>query len=138
MEKIIFVLVLATSGITFAEDKEALQVIGEKVDREGIRKTFLNHNKDLAGCYNNILKQAQETAKRTNKEMPNLSGKLVLDFSIGEDGLVEHIQVDPKKSTLSHRKLEGCIAKLAYSWQFPKPPSGQTVQVFYPMSFSSK
>lgn len=98
---------------------------GSKIDREGIRQTFISHQKELQVCY--------ETALKNNKD---IEGKIVFDFVIGPEGKVSKAQVDTKRSTLVSEDLGGCIQKHILSWTFPSPPAKQDVQVYYPMSFS--
>ena len=100
----------------------------EKIDREGIRKVFIDRQKDLTGCYNAALASA--------KDKSTVQGKMVLDFTIAEDGSVMYMAMDPTRSTLKSHYVAGCIVKKAYGWTFPKPPAKQTVQVYYPLSFS--
>ena len=138
MNKIIFAIIVMLSSQVFAEKVEDMQVTGEKIDREGIRKTFLDHQKDLMGCYNKALANAKKKTKETGKESQSLAGKMTLDFTIDEDGSVMYMQMDSGRSNLKDMGVAGCIIKQGYSWIFPKPPKGQTVQVFYPLAFSPK
>ena len=132
--KIFFILVIlflsSCSNLqenTFSTTNETDGVTSgaSKIDREGIRQTFISHQKELQLCY--------KTALKNNKE---LKGKLVFDFTIGQAGKVLKANVDPKRSTLVSEELGSCIQKLILSWTFPPPPDKQEVQVYYPMGFS--
>lgn len=128
--KSLFVLCLLSTSMAVAVDANSeMQTSVEKIDREGIRKVFLDHQNDLTGCYNSALASA--------KDKSTVQGKMVLDFTIAEDGSVMYMGMDPTRSTLKSHSVAGCIVKKAYGWIFPKPPAKQTVQVYYPLSFSS-
>ncbi len=100
---------------------------GGNIDRNGIRQVFLNNQRTLQSCY--------ESALSTDR---GLSGKVVLDFDIGEQGRVLRASVSGDKSTLNNDRLSNCIVNRMKTWRFPEPPQNQTVQVFYPLAFSGK
>lgn len=100
---------------------------GGNIDRDGIRRVFFNNQKAIQSCY--------EKALGGDK---GLSGKLVLDFDIGEQGRVLRGDYSQAKSTLNNSELATCVINKMKTWKFPEPPSNQTVQVFYPLAFSSK
>jgi len=97
------------------------------IDRNGIRQVFLNNQRALQSCY--------EAALASDK---SLSGKLVLDFDIGEQGRVLRADYSRDKSTLTNSQLATCVINRMKNWRFPEPPQNQTVQVFYPLAFSGK
>lgn len=138
MRKIVFMCILCGSLFSFAGKEDEMNVVGEKIDREGIRNTFIKKEKELFECYNTALILAKDSAKKAGKDLGDFSGKMVFDFSIDEDGSVIYIQLAKDKSKFQSERVAGCISKLVYSWKFPQPPKGQTVQVFYPMSFSGR
>ncbi|MCB9072096.1 MAG: AgmX/PglI C-terminal domain-containing protein [Bdellovibrionaceae bacterium] len=100
---------------------------GGNIDRNGIRQVFINNQRAIQNCY--------EKALSGDK---GLSGKLVLDFDIGEQGRVLRADYSRSKSTLSNNELATCVLNRMKGWRFPEPPGNQTVQVFYPLAFSSK
>lgn len=100
---------------------------GGNIDRNGIRQVFLNNQRTLQSCY--------ESALSTDR---GLSGKVVLDFDIGEQGRVLRASVSGDKSTLNNDRLSNCIVNRMKTWRFPEPPQNQTVQVYYPLAFSGK
>ncbi len=100
---------------------------GGNIDRNGIRQVFLNNQRALQSCY--------EAALSTDR---GLSGKVVLDFDIGEQGRVLRASVSVDKSTLNSERLSTCIVNRMKTWRFPEPPKNQDVQVFYPLAFSGK
>ncbi len=103
------------------------EYFGGNIDRNGIRQVFLNNQRTLQSCY--------ESALSTDR---GLSGKVVLDFDIGEQGRVLRASVSGDKSTLNNDRLSNCIVNRMKTWRFPEPPQNQTVQVFYPLAFSGK
>ena len=98
-----------------------------RIDREGIRGVFLEHQQTLNDCYVEALKK--------NKK---LEGKVVLNFSIMDEGKVSAAKVDEKRSQLNNQKLSECLVNHLKLWTFPPPPPKQTVQVYYPLAFSAK
>jgi hypothetical protein len=100
---------------------------GGNIDRNGIRQVFMNNQRAIQTCY--------EKALSGDK---GLSGKLVLDFDIGEQGRVLRADYSRAKSTLANDELATCIINRMKGWRFPEPPTNQTVNVFYPLAFSSK
>lgn len=100
---------------------------GGNIDRDGIRRVFFSNAQAIRACYENSL--------RGDK---GLSGKLVLDFDIGEQGRVLRGDYSRAKSTLVNDELATCIINRMKTWKFPEPPANQTVQVFYPLAFSNK
>lgn len=100
---------------------------GGNIDRNGIRQVFISNQRALQSCY--------EAALAGDK---GLSGKLVLDFDIGEQGRVLRADMSREKSTLTSSQLATCVINRMKNWRFPEPPQNQTVQVFYPLAFSGK
>ncbi|MCC6137301.1 MAG: AgmX/PglI C-terminal domain-containing protein [Bdellovibrionaceae bacterium] len=133
-----FCLLLLTSACTSAPSESASnsseQTSGENVktiDREGIRRTFFTHQKEIQHCY-------EKEVKKSNNSDSNLNGKLVLDFDIIDEGKITRAAYSAQKSTLHNEVLTSCITEQMKTWTFPSPPKGQTVQVFYPLAFSKK
>lgn len=62
---------------------------------------------------------------------PQLQGKLVLRFDIGNDGIVIH----PSAEGIPDRQLVDCVVAQVLQWQFPKRPSGDKLRVAYPLVF---
>jgi Ca-activated chloride channel family protein len=65
---------------------------------------------------------------------PGLSGKLVLQWTIGADGKVRKASVT--SSTLGNPAFEACVLKLVEGWTFPAPAGGGEATMNYPMVFS--
>jgi hypothetical protein len=128
MRILVLVSFLSSATFCFANENTGLET-PSKIDREGIRQTFIKKEKEIKKCYEQFIK---EYPKHKHE------GKLVLDISIGEQGTLTYAGVSIEKSTLKSYQLAGCLQKKLFSWKFPKPPENQTVQVFYPLSFSEK
>lgn len=64
---------------------------------------------------------------------PTLSGRVVIAFTIGEDGRVSTSTVT--SSTLNHAPVESCVAARFFSARFPAPEAG-AVKVTIPFRFA--
>lgn len=65
----------------------------------------------------------------------NLFGKVVANWSINPDGMVDETSV--KKSTMGNAAVENCVLGKIKTWKFPKPRGGGKVIVSYPFLFKS-
>ncbi|MBW1811051.1 MAG: TonB family protein, partial [Deltaproteobacteria bacterium] len=109
--------------VLFKSPKKKIKVVG-KLSREAIRKVIRKHIKQIQYCYE------KELLKK-----PNLSGKFVVQFTIGVNGKVSKVKI--KSSTLNSPQVEACVARSIKRWVFPKPKGG-SVKVTYPFIFNSK
>lgn len=66
---------------------------------------------------------------------PNIFGKVVAQWTIDKDGLVNSNAI--KKSTMNNKPVENCILAKIKGWNFPKPKGGGQVIVSYPFLFKS-
>jgi pSer/pThr/pTyr-binding forkhead associated (FHA) protein/outer membrane biosynthesis protein TonB len=89
------------------------------IDKEAVRRVVRAGNREVRGCY-----------ERELNKNPNLEGKVVLEWEIGEAGKVLKVRV--KTSTIGNAELESCMMARLQSWRFPEPPSGLTAVVQYP------
>ena len=95
------------------------------IDREAIRRVILANLKVIRTCYNRQLERN-----------PDLLGKLVLSWDIGEGGRVLAARV--KSNELGNPQVAECIMDRLKTWKFPEPPSNQVVVVeAYPFVFSN-
>ncbi|MES2963431.1 MAG: AgmX/PglI C-terminal domain-containing protein, partial [Bdellovibrionota bacterium] len=95
------------------------------IDREAIRRVILANLRTIKTCYNRQLERN-----------PDLLGKLVLSWDIGEGGRVLATRV--KSNELGNRAVAECIMDNLRQWKFPEPPSNQVVVVeAYPFVFSN-
>ena len=90
---------------------------------EAVRKVVDEHISEVQECYENGLIRN-----------PGLSGKLVVEWTIGTNGRVS--KVGTKIATLQSNAVSDCIIGHLKGWLFPKP-SGGTVVVSYPFIFKS-
>ncbi|MBI5507616.1 MAG: AgmX/PglI C-terminal domain-containing protein [Deltaproteobacteria bacterium] len=66
-----------------------------------------------------------------------LTGKLVLRFTIGPEGLVTAAAADKGASSIDDAELVQCVTKVARAWKFDKPLGGGVVEVTYPFIFAA-
>lgn len=71
---------------------------------------------------------------RELKKNRNLAGKVVLRFTIRDDGTVRNVKI--KETQLGNARVEKCIVKVGQKLRFPNS-SGAT-RVFYPFLFSGR
>lgn len=92
--------------------------ISGNLEKEQIRDVVWDHIDEVRYCYNKALEQD-----------PELTVKLVVDFTIGEDGAVTHSAIS---SSDGPAELGNCVSAAVSSWQFPQPDGGGEVVVSYP------
>ncbi len=99
--------------------------IGVGIDKEAIRRVIMANLRVIRSCYE----------KQLNRH-PDLFGKLVLSWDIGEQGRVVATRV--KSNELGNREVADCITDKLKGWRFPEPPANQVVVVeAYPFFFSN-
>jgi hypothetical protein len=72
--------------------------------------------------------------ERALKRNPNLSGKILIRWTITPAGTVTGIDVD--QDTLGDSEVANCIKSLIRGWRFPAPAGG-SVEVSYPFLFQA-
>ena len=72
--------------------------------------------------------------ERALKRNPNLSGKIVIHWTITQAGTVSGVDVE--QDTLGDAEVASCIKSLIARWRFPAP-SGGSVEVSFPFVFQS-
>ncbi|OFZ31032.1 MAG: hypothetical protein A2622_00045 [Bdellovibrionales bacterium RIFCSPHIGHO2_01_FULL_40_29] len=60
------------------------------------------------------------------------SYKVVIDFTIDDNGAVLSANIDQIKSKINNEELYQCMIDKLKSWKFPKAPKGKTISVKYP------
>lgn len=108
------VAIMACSGTVRAGDAEG------RLDKDLIRRVVRAHIPEIRECYNTAL-QAD----------PEARGKVVIDFTIGEEGKVTRAVVG--SSDMQDAALPTCMTNAIRGWLFPKPDGG-SVQVSYPFA----
>jgi outer membrane biosynthesis protein TonB len=94
------------------------------LDKEIIRRRIRAHIGEIKDCYE---------AKLIYD--PNLAGRVVVQFTIAQDGSVLHAIT--QSSTMKNEAVEDCINEVICDWRFPKPMGGGIVIVAYPFNFTS-
>lgn len=84
-----------------------------------IRRIVKAHINEVRYCYNEGL-----------RDDPELSGRVVVAFTIGSEGRVTNSEVS--STTLTDSGVPECITGAVARWMFPKPSDGASVQVTYP------
>ena len=103
-------------------------IFSGQIDREGIRKVFFDNASVIRSCYERVLNQSTK-----------LAGKIILNFDIGPGGqVVGRPGISQSGSTIQNPQLSQCLTNRLKTWRFPDPPAGQTVNVLYPLAFSSR
>lgn len=103
-------------------------VVSGNIDRDGIRQIFFDNARAIRSCYERVLNQKTQ-----------LAGKLVVNFDIAAGGrVVGSPRVDTGSSTIANTQLSRCVLNKLRTWRFPDPPTGQVVNVLYPLAFSSR
>lgn len=94
------------------------------IDKEAIRRVIMANYRVIKACYERELNRA-----------PDLIGKLVIEWDIGEKGAVLRTAV--KSNELGNRAVAECLMNRLKTWRFPEPPTNQVVTVAYPFVFSN-
>ncbi len=94
------------------------------IDREAIRRVIQANLKAIKACYE----------KQLNRR-PDLFGKLVIEWDIGDGGRVIRARV--KSTELSDSEVGSCVVNHLKTWTFPTPPTNNEVTVSFPFFFSN-
>lgn len=98
-----------------AEEAEFLTV-------DVFEETLQSKNGDVAECFG-----------KAKESKPDLSGTLMLDFTVGGDGVVTEVKAD-EGSTIKDDGLNACVLEKAKGWKFPKTRKGEPMTL--PFKFS--
>jgi TonB family protein len=99
-------------------------VAGGSIAPVDVKKAIGEHKDDFKGCYHSLLEK--------NKKA---SGKVVIRFTVGEDGKVEDTVI-MNETTLPNDTAQ-CIADIVKGIQFPKPTGGRA-RITYPWQFDAE
>lgn len=94
------------------------------IDREAIRRVIQANLRVIRTCY-----------ERQLNRNPDLFGKIVITWEIGEQGRV--VTAHASKNELGNKAVADCVVDRLKTWRFPEPPGGQQVEVSYPFFFSN-
>lgn len=117
------VLLSACSTTPSAPPVPEGEEVSAGMDKEAIRQTIREDLVPIRHCY-----------ERELKNDPNIQGKLVLEWDIGDLGKVTSVTV--RKSV--HPKVDQCIADVLKQTMFPTPPKGTVGRVIFPFMLSPK
>jgi hypothetical protein len=92
--------------------------------KDEVRRVIRAHLNEYKYCY-----------ERRLIARPDLMGKIVMSFMIGQSGGV--IAAKPVEDSTGDKAIGHCVAKRMLRWQFPPPRGGGMVTVRYPFIFKS-
>ena len=95
------------------------------IDRDAILRVIRNNVQQIRTCY-----------ERELNRNPNLSGKIVLEWDIIEEG--QATAVKTKENSMSTNNVATCLTSRLRTWRFPEPPEDQIARVTFPFVFSPK
>lgn len=99
--------------------------IAASLDKEGIRRVVQSNLSQIRACYDLALQRN-----------PDLYGKIVIQWDIGEQGRV--LSASVQSSTLPSREVGECIVRRLKTWRFPEPPQDMIGAVSYPFVFTAQ
>lgn len=91
---------------------------------DSFEETMQGKQGDVADCF--------AAAKEAS---PKLSGKLVLDITVGGDGAVAGVKFD-ESSTIKEAAITTCVEEKAKGWKFPKTRDGKEMTLPYSLNLS--
>lgn len=95
-----------------------------RLDAQSIRDVVGEHRDQLGFCFAWQLHQH-----------PELAGRIVMEFEIGQDGHVARASV--ADDTLQDETVARCFTSVTRRMEFPAPEGGDTVTVRYPFQLSA-
>lgn len=95
---------------------------GDGLSRAQVAKVINEHLSEIRACYKGAILRD-----------PDVSGKIIVNFTIGASGKVTRSAID--SSSVGYPRLETCVVGRLKTWNFPKPRGGVNVGVVYPFIF---
>lgn len=92
--------------------------------KESLRIPIRDHLKEIRICY-----------EATLERNPQVKGKLVVQWEIGQEGTATHFAPVKGSSTITDERLIQCVGDAIATWQFPIPQDQSTIEVRYPFYF---
>lgn len=121
----------STSRSTAGHEDPSKTEEPEKLDREYIR-----------GAFKEIVPLIRECYELALEEHDSLDGTLRVHLTIAAEpevgGIVEDTDVEGDEEVESSDTLRECLVETVKTLEFPPPEEGGTVEVTYPLKFSSK
>lgn len=115
---------VAGQGTSFIDLDTGASNVATGLTKDEVGKVIHAHLSEIRYCYESAMVRA-----------PDVEGRLVVDFTIGGNGLVKSSAV--KTSTLPDPRLDDCVLRRLVKWKFPLPKGGVDVAVTYPFIFKS-
>lgn len=94
-----------------------------KIDAAQVELALMAHQPQFIACY-----------EAEAKHKPKLSGKIVIDFLIGNREFAHHAKVE--SSTMKNAQVESCLKKEILKIKFPTTEDKKPFHVRYPFNFS--
>jgi TonB family protein len=91
---------------------------------ESVRRSIRGHLQGMKTCYEAALTR-----------QPGLSGRVLLRFSVGDDGTVRRSEI--ASSTFQNADLDACMGRAVCRWRFNAPAGGEEVTITYPVTFTA-
>jgi hypothetical protein len=79
--------------------------------------------------------KARACYEKAAKDVPRLSGDVVIHFVLAPDGKVQHAELNEQRSTIHIPALTNCIIDVITSLPFPASSRGMETKVNYPFNF---
>jgi outer membrane biosynthesis protein TonB len=98
--------------------------VEEGLTKDEVGEVIHRHLSEVRYCYESAMIR-----------QPDIEGKLVVDFTIGGNGVVK--TAEAKSSTLPDPRLDDCIIRRLVTWKFPNTKGGIDVSVSYPFIFKT-
>jgi hypothetical protein len=98
--------------------------VEEGLTKDEVGEVIHRHLSEVRYCYESAMIR-----------QPDIEGKLVVDFTIGGNGVVKTSEA--KSSTLPDPRLDDCILRRLVTWKFPNTKGGIDVSVSYPFIFKT-
>jgi len=93
------------------------------LDRSEVTRVVNQHIHQIQACY-----------ERELLNDPDISGRIVFDWTVTESGSVKDVRI--RSSTLGNAGVTDCISKLIKKWKFTQPEGGEVI-ITYPFLFRS-
>lgn len=94
------------------------------IDKQDVDRAVKMRMDKIRGCY-----------QRSLQRDPSLAGEIVVRFEVQRDGTIASASI--KRSSIGNSGVESCVREQFLQMKFPPLSGNQTVQVTYPIVFSS-
>lgn len=98
--------------------------VEEGLTKDEVGEVIHHHLSEVRYCY-----------ESTMLKTPDLEGKLIIQFKIGELGAIKTAAI--QTSSLPDPRLDDCVLRRLVTWKFPSPKGGIDVAVTYPFIFKT-